>query len=736
MSDVQLSFIPKFEQSERIRILEARNQELAVSGKRKLYSCLRGERIVVGDHACWIDIGPFPDQDRLPSVVDGYKMTGESWGRDYAFMLDHTPANIYPCETIVGEIYWEMHMLRRYKWADTGDEVARVSKWAGALGASGVGSGHTCPDLSIPLREGYGGILERIQRYKALYERLDNPRKVNYLEGLEHICESNIRYIRRYAALAREKAACASSADEKARFEKIAACCEHIATEPAGNYYEAVQLIMFSVLFDRSVGHGNGYGRLDLYLIDYYNQGMADGTLTRREAREYLSEMFMKLRDHFFSVGGRDRDLRDATNEMSWVVLEAYDLIGDYNNMGVMWHPDMDPDFYAYACDVLARHGESIPVLINYDIMYESELRSGVPHEDAWTVCYCGCQWYCIPGKEYCDQDVNSFNAVMPMQRAIKRAIAAKTEDFEQLYRFFEEEVLVTGKALRDLKRVHDQYLGELWPEMFTSMISHGPIERGLDMVAPRGVDYQFTSTNVLGIPNVSDSLYAIKKLCFEKKMYTLEQVDAACASDWEGNEIMRQRFLNQDKYGNAIDDPDQLYARVATTISDQLGTLYNQKGQPFRPSLFHFQGHLEPERVGATPDGRHAKDYLAHGVNPTVGMNTKGLIPTAHSFVTPDLRKFQGASLQVDLQPVFFDGKEQRWTYIRDFSTAFFKSGGLQINLHILDLEKLRDAMDHPEKPEYRNLVVRVTGYCARFITLSRGYQEEFVQRMNYASL
>ena len=99
-------------------------------------------------------------------------------------------------------------------------------------------------------------------------------------------------------------------------------------------------------------------------------------------------------------------------------------------------------------------------------------------------------------------------------------------------------------------------------------------------------------------------------------------------------------------------------------------------------------------------------------------------------------MRKFQGGSIQVDIQPRFFDGKENRYAYIRDFSSAFFKNGGMQINLHILDLKKLEDAMEHPEKPEYQDLVVRITGYCARFITMSREYQQEFVSRINYSSM
>jgi len=97
------------------------------------------------------------------------------------------------------------------------------------------------------------------------------------------------------------------------------------------------------------------------------------------------------------------------------------------------------------------------------------------------------------------------------------------------------------------------------------------------------------------------------------------------------------------------------------------------------------------------------------------------------------DLRKFQGAPLQIELQPRFFDGKEEVWKYIHDFSVAFFENKGMQINLHILDLEKLKDAMVHPEKEEYQNIVVRVTGYCARFITLPKSYQKEFITRTTF---
>ena len=211
----------------------------------------------------------------------------------------------------------------------------------------------------------------------------------------------------------------------------------------------------------------------------------------------------------------------------------------------------MDPSFYEYACDVLARHGESIPVLVNWDLMHESELRSGIPAEDAWKVVYSGCQWYCIPGKEWCGHDTSEIDMVKPMMRALKRAAEAETGTFDELYAMYEEEFHRTMRAYQAAEAAIDRVRGESQPEMFTSLIAHGPIERGLDIDAPRGVDYQYSSLNILGIPNVADSFTAIRELVYEKKMFSIREVWEACMNDWADNEIMRQRFLGQPKYGN-----------------------------------------------------------------------------------------------------------------------------------------------------------------------------------------
>jgi len=163
---------------------------------------------------------------------------------------------------------------------------------------------------------------------------------------------------------------------------------------------------------------------------------------------------------------------------------------------------------------------------------------------------------------------------------------------------------------------------------------------------------------------------------------------------------------------------------------------ILNNRGQQYRASLFQFQGHTCTDVLPATPDGRLAEEPLAHGCNPTAGRNINGLLATANSVAKIKNYKFQGGSLQVELQPKFFDGKENIGDYIKHFTETFFEQGAFQINLNIIDLEKLKDAIDHPDDPAYRNIIIKVTGYTTRFTCLAKPFQIEFVGRNNYESI
>jgi formate C-acetyltransferase len=692
------------------------------------------ERINIGDNNCRVFLGiPFPDVAEMPSRVEGLENDVLNWAKDYAFFLDHNPCEVHPEEEVVGEFHWQLDEARCFRYPD---EVREAGFAARKLGAGGISYAHTCPDLAIGLELGWGGLLKKVRYWKARHEANGNEAAAHYLSAQELVVESIQRWVKRHA----EKAAALAldaPPDLARHYRKVAETCEAIVTDAPATLLQAVQWIQFFQLAERIIAHGNGYGRLDQLLAEVYRRDLETGRATRDEARGWIAELFLKYGGNYFSVGGRDRHGRDATNELSRVVLEAYDLNGGDNNLGVMWHEDMDNEVFNYACDVLARHGTGTPVLINYDVLRDSELRSGVADEHAWDVSYSGCQWYCVVGREYNDQDLNSLVLLQPMQRAIRVAIEKGIEDFDELFSLFSAETLATAKALRDFKNATYMWQSRVWPEMVTSLCMHNALERGRDCTDAGALDYNLTSVNVLGVPNVADSLYAIRRLVFEDRRYTLAALEEATRSDWAGQEPMRCEFLNVDKFGNDLDGPDAMLVRVADMVRGHLASLRQNKGGHFRASLFQYMGHTYAgPMLGATPDGRHAAEPLAHGMNPMHGRNTRGLTATANSFCKVNFRNFQGGSFQIELEPSYFPDGIRRADLVEMFARTFFKIGGVQINLNIISLDRLRDAMEHPELPENQSIVVKVTGYSSHFVIMDRKFQEEFIQRVNYAAL
>lgn len=209
-------FHSKYVPGDRLQHVIQYNQDLAVSGRRNLYTADNNQLVYhwtdkangivpqtgewsstkessysLGDHACRVDIGMgFPFYDQVPSHVEGYEATPLSWGRDYAFLLDHSPAEIHPYEFIVGEFHWEMNEIRKYYF---GDHVHELGRQVRALGAGGTSHGHTCLDFSIGLTKGWGGILQQIEASLAMFRRLDVP-----------VCEGIMRDVKKKAVFFRE----------------------------------------------------------------------------------------------------------------------------------------------------------------------------------------------------------------------------------------------------------------------------------------------------------------------------------------------------------------------------------------------------------------------------------------------------------------------------------------------------------------------------------------------------
>lgn len=751
----------QFKPNDRIKELIERRDMLTESGKRDMYcdnaefliyhwsglaetfSAATGEqaasvedRINIGDNSARTDVGgPFPFAAQMPSKVNGYEPTVTNWAADYAFFMRHSEAEVFPHELIVGEFHWQLDEARFYKYPESHKELGLKAR---ELGAGGFSLAHCCPDLKIGLDLGWGGLLQKVRDSRARHAKNGNEKSVTYLDASEQVVLSVIDYVGRHSTKALVLAEKETNPEIKECYLKVAEVCKNIAEDAPKTYHEAVQWIMLYMIVERINGHGNGYGRLDLLLQPYYEADVKAGILTRDLARDLLAEFYVKY-GPYVSFGGVTEDGKDATCDMSWIGFEAYDMVGGYNQLGVLWHENIDPEYYEYCCDVVGRHGCGVPALLNAKVMIGSDLRTGFDEKHCANISYSGCQWYCIPGREYQDQDVNCVVLPAPMFRTIDMCVDQNVASWDELWKIYCHEVDRTGDAFADFKNEAYKYHASLWPEMITSLVSYGPIEKGRDVTDFDAVDYNYPSVNVLGVPNVVDSMYAIKRAVFEEKKYTLKQVRDAYQNDWmgEGEEAMRQYLLNLPKFGNDIDDVDQMAIQISEQVRETMEAKRCIKGGHFRVSLFQYMGHtVAGPYLGATPDGRKREEPLAHGMNPMHGRNKEGIIATANSFCKLDFTKYQGGSFQIELHPSYFPEDMSRGQFVKAFSEYFFKMGGVQINLNVLDLEDMKVAMAHPERQESKEIVVKVTGYSAHFVCLDRKFQEEFVQRVNYESL
>ena len=683
--------------------------------------------VLLGDQTARVRVDyPFPG--KLPSSRKGFSYDSLNWAEDFAAYLDQSPAEVCPDQFIVGEFHWSFAELRKRVFPDP-EQLEILAEKAAKLGSGGFPATHTCADLSIGLTQGWNGILERIKENRRKFSSKKEEKEAEYLHSAEMVCLALMRFIKKHSQKALSLAEKETDETKRETYLRIAKVCQNISRNPPTSFYEAVQWIWFYIMVERMELGGNGYGRLDQLLYPFYEKDIKEGRITRIETRELIAELFLKY-PTYYSLGGRNIDGKDATNEVSWLALEAYDMVGGRNAFGVLWHSDIDKDFFRYACDILARHGTGSPTLVNQDIMRESEIKYGVKKEDSWNVAYSGCFWYCIPGKERCSHDMQAVSGIKCFMNALDVAFQRKINSLKQLWQLF---CLELDKAVRAMKELTDwqfERIPDVYPEIVTSLMTHDCIENGRD-ITDCGTPYNTTVVQFQGIANIADSLIAVKHLVFDQERISFDELEKALAANFEGYETIRQLLLHSPKFGNDDDRVDEMAEKVAQVYRDTLAKYRNGKGFAYRPAFFSWAGHAYAgEMIGATPDGRKKSEPIAQGPNPVHGRNTKGITATANSVRKLDFKKNAGGTLQLELDSSLLE-LEDPARLIENIVVPYFKMDGVHVSINVVSAETLKKAIEHPEK--YEHLVIRVTGFSVHFVQIDRKIQEEIIARTRH---
>ncbi len=640
------------------------------------------------------------------------------------------------------------------------------------------GIGHYVMDYGKLMRAGFGGLRAEAE------ESLRTAREENrpFLEGAVISLAAAETYILRYAALAEELAA---GAGDKRRAEllEMAENCRQIAAGPARTFWQALQLWHFATTIAQieSNGHSVSYGRMDQWLYPYYEADLQSGRATKEWMQELLECACVKmnnpskLKDRMttsvrngrgwggesLTIGGVDEQGRDATNDLTFMILEA----SVHTRMMNPWvcvrlHAQTPHELKVKAFECI-RAGYGHPKLYNDATAIRMMLKKGMTLEEARDYAVVGCVEPDLPGREYGFHDAAYMNMVRVMELALNggrclrcseacpqyaacagagRGLGPDTgslrsfASMEEVLESFKAQIAYWTDQMCRSVNCMDLAHRRVKPLPFASSFFDHCLEKGLDM-SEGGVKYNHSGPQACGIASCADSLSAISQLVFDEKRFRGEELLSALENNWEGYEVL-YALINSSRvhhFGNDDAYADRYYRFVFETYCNAVNGHENVRGGVFTPGVYSVNANVGMGlTLRASLDGRKDFEPISDNMGPvhTAGASHDVNGPTAiansvnrvdHSLAT------NGTLLNWKFTPASVAGEQGREDLIR-FTDTYFAGNATHCQFNIMSSATMRRAMEHPE--EYRDMLVRVAGYSAYFVELGRPLQMDLINR------
>lgn len=666
--------------------------------------------------------------------------------------------------------YWRGKTLREAVYAALPKEVinARLAKVFTLDNHEEGGLGHMLPDYPTVLAKGFNGIVDEVEERIGCLDltRPDDYEKYIFYEAVKIVCRAACAFAERFADEAQRLAETERDLQRKDELLRIAQVCRRVPAQPAGSFYEAIQACWFVQLIIQIETNGTAIspGRMDQILYPYYARDVKENKLTPEQAQELIDCFWIKLNEIIklrsepathvhagfpttqnVTIGGQTEEGLDATNELSFMFLTAQDHIRlSQPQFSLRVHRDTPSALLLRAAEVI-RKGGGIPQLISDEVLIPSLLARGIPLETARNYAPIGCVelgvyelWGRGNGGYFNIPKVLELALNDGVDRMTGQQIGKKTGDprqftsFDDVMRAFREQMEYCTYLLAIENNVIDKVHAELMPHVFISTVSRGCIEQGKD-VTRGGARYNWTGPIGVGIANAGDSLAAIKKVVFEEGKASMAELIEALDHDWENHESLRQLMRHAPKYGNDDDYADLLVKEVVNIFLDSLKRYPTPRGgDQGAAALFSLSVSLPfGWATGATPDGRKAGTPLADGVSPVHGVDVKGPTAVLKSVSKIEHIRTNGTILNIKFHPCALQGERQLQKFCDLIKTYLVDLKGSHVQVNVVSADTLRDAQRHPE--QYRDLVIRVTGYSAFFTELSREVQDDIIERTEH---
>lgn len=674
--------------------------------------------------------------------------------------------------------FWQNNNLRARGEALLPEEV-RVFMETGVFGMEGklnAGDAHLAVNYERILKDGLRGYEKRVKEYKATLD-LTNPDNVDkycFYNAVLIVLKAVRNFANRYSVLAKDLAEKEMNQKRKIELLEISRICSKVPYEPAETFQEAVQSVWFIqlILQIESNGHSLSYGRFDQYMYPYYDRDIKNGTIKESEALELLTCLWIKTltinkvrsQSHTLSsagspmyqnvtIAGQTTDKKDAVNDLSFLVLKSVAQTRlTQPNLTVRYHKNINKHFLDECIEVM-RLGFGMPALNNDEIIIPSFMDWQVKEEDAYNYSAIGCVETAVPGKwGYRCTGMSYINFPRMLLCTMNNGVdLTSNKRFTKGYGYFtemesyEELLKAWDKTIREITRysvivenVIDKASERDVPDILCSALTDDCIARG-KTIKEGGAVYDFISGLQVGIANMADCLAAIKKLVYEEKKITRQELWNAILDDFsspKNKKIQEMLIREAPKYGNDDDYVDQLIVEAYDSYIEEIEKYPNTRYNRGPIGGIRYAGTSSiSANVGqgmstmATPDGRNAFEPLAEGCSPAHNSDKNG--PTAVFKSVSKLRTNKitgGVLLNQKMTPQMLSTEENRQKLELLIKTFFNRLHGYHVQYNIVSKETLIDAQKHPEN--HKDLIVRVAGYSAFFNVLSKKTQDDIIGR------
>ena len=674
--------------------------------------------------------------------------------------------------------YWMERNVREYCRTKNGNPKSQALEegWVFYFMMKTNAISHTVPGFPMVINEGLESVKNKAEK---LEQETENIEKKNFYKAVQIAIEGVIVYSKNLSEEALKIANSLDSNDlDQAKriieLKEISRICAKVPAKPADTLYEAIQSIWtsFVCLHCENANSALSIGRLDQILQPFFMRDIekaknkAEKQLIIKRAIELVGSLFLRINDHdplmpnvgwklfggsssddTVTVGGVDKEGKNAVNDMTFIILKANEMLGFQDpNMNARFYSGINSSEYLRRLTEVNINMGASPSIHNDKTMIEALVHEGFTLEDARDWAVTGCVEPTIAGKHYGHTNCMLLNLVAPLEMALNNGnipltgekMGVETGDVRSDFPTFNDFLNAYKEQLKYLAEQSieiNNFLGEahefIHPTPLLSGFYEGPLEKGKDLIKG-GAIYNTSGVALVALTDVVDSLLVIRDLVYDRKDLDFATLMDAIENDFEGYESILDKIERVPKFGSGEDTTIELAQDIIDFCYGIYNSADNYRGGKYLVGYWSISYHTGFGMLtGALPSGRKKGKALTPGLTPAPG-TTDILLPSIQSVAALDyLKMANNASYNVKLVPHPGDTHEQTLDLFTSYVQSFFDLNGMQWQFNVVSSDTLRDAMVNPI--DYRWLLVRVSGYNAYFTKLNKNMQLEIIERHEF---